>query len=124
MSFFKQSVEPYLQAIRLRINPRPCLIAGPFVGEFGSELMTWQAYVRKLRQNYRQTYVITFPGREYLYEDCQMVCHNLNLVKAGYGYGNMSAEEMRQYANNYAKEQGIKNYDVFNTSILKSSRII
>jgi hypothetical protein len=120
MSFLKQSFEPYLQAIRLRIRPRSILIAGPFAGEFGFELMAWQAYVRSLRQHYKQTRVITFPGRQYLYEDCQVVSHNLSLVSAGYAWGNMSAEEMRQYADNYAKEQGIINYDVFNTSLLKT----
>ena len=118
------SIKLHLDALKLRNGTSDCLIAGPFAGEFGFELMAWQAHVRKLRQNYKKTYVITFPGREYLYEDCEIICHNLNLAKAGYAFGNICRrEEMRQYAVNFANERGIKSYNVFNTSFLKS-RII
>jgi len=34
-----------------------CLIAGPFLGEFGWELMQWQGYIRQLSKFYKNTIV-------------------------------------------------------------------
>ncbi len=65
-------------------TPARNLIAGPFAGEFGYELMQWQGYVRARRPLYRESHVITYPGREYLYEGCTMHSHDIPLQKAGY----------------------------------------
>jgi ADP-heptose:LPS heptosyltransferase len=45
------------------------LFAGPWVGEFGWELMNWQAFVRKLSRGYKHTIVCCPAGREALYAD-------------------------------------------------------
>src|SRR5689334_9170193 len=45
------------------------LFAGPFLGEFGWELMSWQGFVRKLSRGYRRTVVYCPRGREALYAD-------------------------------------------------------
>jgi hypothetical protein len=45
------------------------LVAGPFLGEFGWELMQWQGYVRWLSQFYKSTTVYGRAGSEYFYED-------------------------------------------------------
>lgn len=50
-------------------KPDRQLIAGPFVGEFGWEIMCWQAYVRALSRDYDHTTVRCRPKHEYLYED-------------------------------------------------------
>jgi len=43
---------------------------GPFLGEFGWELMTWQAYWRWAAHNlYDEVYMFCRPGLEYLYRD-------------------------------------------------------
>ena len=47
------------------------VIAGPFIGEFGWELSYWQAWLRYLKRNRYQNnkfIVISYPGREQLYE--------------------------------------------------------
>jgi hypothetical protein len=45
------------------------LLAGPWVGEFGWELFCWQAHVRRLSKDYKETYVISRPGHGILYAD-------------------------------------------------------
>lgn len=46
-----------------------CLVAGPWVGEFGYEIMAWQGFIRMLSRNYDETVVICEPGHEYMYQD-------------------------------------------------------
>lgn len=41
--------------------------AGPWIGEFGWEIMTWVPYLRKLSREYDKMYISTFPGMEALY---------------------------------------------------------
>lgn len=45
------------------------LVAGPWLGEFGWELMSWQALVRKAAQRYDDVYVCSREGHEPLYKD-------------------------------------------------------
>ena len=45
------------------------LFAGPWVGEFGWELMSWQGFVRKLSHHYAKTIISCRPGNQALYED-------------------------------------------------------
>ncbi|MBA7699602.1 hypothetical protein ES703_108300 [subsurface metagenome] len=42
---------------------------GPWVGEFGWELMTWQAWCRKKSREFDKSYVCSFPDMEPLYKD-------------------------------------------------------
>lgn len=41
--------------------------AGPWIGEFGWEIMTWVPYLRKLSREYDKMIISTFPGMEVLY---------------------------------------------------------
>jgi len=41
--------------------------AGPWIGEFGWEIMMWVPYLRKLSHDYDKMYISTFPGVEALY---------------------------------------------------------
>lgn len=45
------------------------LVAGPWVGEFGWELMSWQGLVRKAASGYDEVWVCGPPGHEALYSD-------------------------------------------------------
>jgi hypothetical protein len=45
------------------------LLAGPWVGEFGWELLCWQGLVRKTSREYANTTVISRPGHQFLYAD-------------------------------------------------------
>lgn len=42
---------------------------GPWIGEFGWEVATWQAWCRKQARNYDKAYVCSFPDMEALYTD-------------------------------------------------------
>lgn len=48
---------------------RPLLFAGPWVGEFGWELMNWQAFLRALRPRYERIVVSSRASSQALYGD-------------------------------------------------------
>ena len=104
--------------VRQRWFPRRNLFVGPYAGEFGPELMQFQGYVRARRRYYKEVHVLTYPGREYLYEGCHVHAHDINLKNAGYWYGRLSPAEAAAMANAKAAELGLDNYDIFNTSLL------
>jgi len=45
------------------------LIAGPFMGEFGWEVMQWQGYIRWLSKFYEKTIIHTRKSSSFLYDD-------------------------------------------------------
>ena len=95
------------------------LIAGPYTGEFGWELMGWQGWVRKLRRKYDSTIVISYANSEYLYEECQFYPHSIELRNSSYGYGCLPEEARLIAVNNCARELGISSYDWFSHHMLK-----
>ena len=103
---------------RQNFFPRRNLFAGPFAGEFGYELMQWQGFVRARRAFYKEVHVLTYPGRDYLYEDCQVHHHDIDLRTAGYWYGRLGPAEMKRMADAKAAEIGLRDYDLFNPSLL------
>ncbi len=106
------------EAIAMRFSRKPVLVAGPYVGEFGHEIMDFQSYVRAFRRKYREVHVITFPGREPLYRGCIVHSHPFDLKTAGYMFGKMSCRELRHYARDFAHARQITNYDLFTTAHL------
>ena len=46
-----------------------CLVAGPFLGEFGWELMQWQGYIRQLSKFYKHVIVYGRASSAFLYKD-------------------------------------------------------
>jgi hypothetical protein len=55
------------------------LIAGPFLGEFGWELMQWQGYIRQLSKFYKHTIVYGRPSSSYFYKDFVSEFRELNV---------------------------------------------
>ncbi len=108
----------FLPCARQKFFPRRHLLAGPYAGEFGFELMQWQGFVRARRAAYEQVHVLTYPERDYLYEGCQVHHHDIDFKKAGYWYGRFGPAEMQRMADAKAAEIGLKDYDVFNPSLL------
>lgn len=45
------------------------VLFGPWIGEFGWELMAWQAWCREQSKRFEKTYVCSFPDMEPLYQD-------------------------------------------------------
>ena len=107
-----------LPCARQKFFPKRHLFAGPFVGEFGNELMQWQGFVRERKKVYASVHVLTYPGRDYLYEGCQVHHHDISLKNAGYGYGRLSPAEARAMARAKAAQIGLKDYDIFEPSLL------
>jgi hypothetical protein len=93
------------------------LIAGPWIGEFGWELMAWQAQVRakRLSRNYAKTIVITFPGREIFYEGCEILTHDLPFSEAKVGFPIPDDAYINKWINVAIKkfELRIKDVDIF-----------
>lgn len=101
-----------LQGLRMRFFPRRVLVAGPYLGELGHELMDWQAWVRAQAERHEETHVITYPGREFLYPGCKVHSHDVPLEKAGYKHGRFAPAELGKMARAKAEELGLKDYDV------------
>jgi hypothetical protein len=114
----QEKLRLFLPCLRQRILPKRNLFAGPYVGEFGYELMQWQGFVRARRSHYENVHVLTYPGREYLYEGCHIHQHTIDLKHAGYWYGRLSPAAARQIAEAKAAEIGLKDFDIFDTSLL------
>lgn len=101
------------------------LIAGPWVSELGWELMVWQAAVRwkRAQQNYRETYVITFKGREALYEGCRLSSHQLELKTSSFGIGKVTPSQIKEAVDQCVQEYDITDdYDLFTPNDLLTFR--
>jgi hypothetical protein len=109
---WRDKIAGALGALRLRLFPRRVLVAGPYVGEFGHELMDWQPWVRAQISRYEEVHVITYPGRDYLYPGCRVHYHAVALETAGYKHGRFSPAELEAMARQQAAELGLKNYDL------------
>ena len=114
----REKLQLFLPCFRQRLFPTRNLFAGPYAGEFGYELMQWQGFVRARRRHYEQVHVLTYPGRDYLYEGCQVHYHDIDLKHAGYWYGRLSPAEAHRMAKAKADEIGLTDYDIFDTSLL------
>ncbi len=110
-----ERLQSFGEGVRLRFASRKILIVGPYVGEFGHEIMDFQSYVRWFKRKYREVHVITFPGREPLYRGCVVHSHHHDLRTAGYLYGRISHSEIRAEAHEFARTHQIANYDLFST---------
>lgn len=115
---FSEKLRLFLPCLKQKILPKRNLFAGPYVGEFGWELMQWQGFVRARRRHYDQVHVMSYPGRDYLYEGCHVHHHGVDLKTAGYRYGVMSRDKARQMVEEKAGEIGLKDYDVFRPALL------
>jgi hypothetical protein len=112
---FAEKLRSFGEGVRLRLSSKKTLIVGPFVGEFGHEIMDFQSYVRWFKHKYQAVHVITFPGREPLYRGCLVHSHHYDLSSAGYLYGRISHSEIRAAAHEFARAHRIANYDLFST---------
>ncbi len=113
-----EKLRAFSPCIRQRLRPRRHLIAGPYAGEFGNELMQWQGYVRARRAAYDSVHVLTYPGRDFLYEGCTVHAHDIELRTAGYGYGDTPRARLQAMAHALAEKIGLRDYDVFTTALL------
>lgn len=98
--------------LRFRLFPRRILVAGPYVGEFGHELMDWQPWVRAQISRYNEVHVITYPGRDYLYPGCKVHYHEVALETAGYKHGRFTPAQLESLARKKAAELGLNDYDL------------
>ena len=114
----REHVRAFWEGLSLRFSRKKVLIAGPYVGEFGHEIMDFQSYVRWLKPKYETVHVITFPGREPLYRGCVVHAHSYDLTTAGYLYGRITYREIREHALKFARQHGIEAYDLLSTAHL------
>jgi hypothetical protein len=115
---FSEKLRLFLPCLRQRMFPKRNLFAGPYAGEFGWELMQWQGFVRARRPYYKQVHVLTYPGRDYLYEGCTVHHHDIDLKTAGYRYGTLNRTIARKMAKEKATEIGLEEYDIFSPPLL------
>jgi ADP-heptose:LPS heptosyltransferase len=114
----REHLQAFREGLALRFSHKKVLIAGPYAGEFGHEIMDFQSYVRWLKRKYDTVHVITFPGREALYRGCVVHRHDYDLTAVGYLYGRITYRQIRQHALDFAHQHGLQSYDLFSTAHL------
>lgn len=115
---FLEKIMTFFEGIGLFFSRKKVLVVGPYVGEFGHEIMDFQSYVRQLAMRYDTVHVISYPGMDPLYRGCIMHSHDYELKSAGYYYGKLSFTEIKKYAMDFARKNGLKEFDLFNTTHL------
>jgi hypothetical protein len=100
-----------LRVVKQTVAPNDTLLAGPYSGELGWELMEWSGYVRRLRDKYRRTIVISYAGHGCLYDGCEYYPHDLTLEASGYWYGSLSAKQIHAMVASYPRALGLRSYD-------------
>ena len=87
------------------------LVAGPYTGEFGVEVLDWSGYVRRLASKYRRTIVISYPGNRCLYDPCEYYSHERVLEDSGYWLGSLPKSAAGALANEFAERLGLERFD-------------
>jgi hypothetical protein len=100
-----------LRVIKQTLVPNDILLAGPYSGELGLELMEWSGYVRRVSAKYRRTIVVSYAGHLCLYDRCEYYPHDLKLENSGYGFGSLSATQISAMTACYAKALGLTSFD-------------
>jgi len=106
----------YSTAATLRIAkqtlvPNDILLAGPYSGELGFELMEWSGYVRHLSAKYRRTIVVSYAGHGCLYDRCEYYPHDQSLENSGYGFGSLAPKQINAMMTSYVKALGLTSFD-------------
>ena len=100
-----------LNLVRIKASRKPLLVAGPYLGEFGYELMEWRPYALSIARRYKEARFISAPGREVLYRPYRFIGHDADLRLAGYGFGTAGAASERRIAFEIAASQGMQKDD-------------
>ena len=100
-----------LRVVKQTLVPNDILLAGPYSGELGLELMEWSGYVRRLSAKYRRTIVVSYAGHLCLYDQCEYYPHDLRLENSGYGFGSLPAKQISSMTASYVKALGLTSFD-------------
>lgn len=103
-----------ISVLRCLLFPRKWLVAGPYTGELGWEMMVWQGYVRAIGRRYSKVLVISYPSSSVLYENSTFVAHDKTLIESGFGLGAMSRRSNQELIRNCVRNRlASKEYDIF-----------
>lgn len=77
------------------------LVAGPWLGEFGWEVMSWQGFVRKAAVDYDEVIVCSREGHEALYSDfsSRFIPHQFAGLKDCWSVGNVDVQSLNNLKN-------------------------
>lgn len=83
---------------QITIDMKRIAFAGPWIGEFGWEILTWVPYLRKLSHEYGKMYISTFEGVEALYTGfhcpVEFVPHNDQRMGRSDNWMNVTADHV------------------------------
>jgi hypothetical protein len=100
-----------LHVARQALSPKNTLLAGPYSGELGWELMEWAGYVRRLSKQYQRTIVVSYQGHRCLYDQCEFYRHELSLQDSGYWYGSLAPPKIDTMVAHYRDTLGLTSFD-------------
>ena len=79
--------------LMIKLRHKKTLVFGPWVGEFGWELMDWQPRLNTLRKDFDDIVAISYHSSSVLYKNCKFFGHDLRLSESGFGYGKIRKEQ-------------------------------
>ena len=106
-------VAPTLHVVKQTLFRNDTLLAGPYSGELGLELMEWSGYVRRLSMKYNRTIVVSYQGNHCLYDPCEYYAHELRLQDSGYWYGSLEEVGIKNTLEYYRNKLGLTSFDWF-----------
>lgn len=73
------------------------LVAGPWLGEFGWEIMSWQGFIRKAAVGYDEVFVCSREGHEALYADfsTRFIPHRVAGLKDRWSVSGVDAQSLK-----------------------------
>lgn len=91
--------------MKIELAEEKVAFAGPWIGEFGWEIMTWVPYLRNLSHDYDKMYISTFEGVEALYTgfhcELEFVPHKGQERTDDWMYTAETAQEIRTCTDNH-----------------------
>jgi hypothetical protein len=107
----RRRISVTLHVLAQTLSRDDTLLAGPYCGELGWELMEWSGYVRRLSTRYHRTIVISYEGHSCLYDHCDYYSHDRMLQDSGYWYGSQPQPAIEAMVAHYRQRLGLTSFD-------------
>lgn len=107
-----------IKSILSLVKKSDTLIVGPYVGEFGWEIMEWIPYVRMIAKRYKRVIAISYTNSRYFYSNSEFFPTNLELGSSGFGFGEIPKSLEKKIISSCAQAYGLQHFDLFKPSFL------
>ena len=118
MNILESKFINYFKSINGLFQKHATLIIGPYVGEFGWEIMEWIPYINKIAIKYNKVISISYKESKYFYKDFLFCPHDLKLGASGFAFGKISKEKEMEIINDCILKFNLNKFDLFKPAYL------